>query len=200
MASPRARAQFPQNANSFWQRWWELAQFFSWAALTIVLKRGLLALFLRVFSARCTFRLHCGTPAKYGQNWELGGDMRGIISTVALGMVVALAACAGRAPQPVATVQPQDSMMNCPAIFAEIQSNNNRIQDLGREQGWKVAQNVVAGVAGLAVPILWFGMDWQGAAGTEARALQDRQSYLAMLATQKHCGTAGAVAMAPPKR
>jgi hypothetical protein len=78
-------------------------------------------------------------------------------------------------------------MMNCTAIFAEIQSNNNRIQELGREKGWKVAQNVAAGVAGLVVPVLWFGMDWQGAAGTEARALQDRQSYLAALAAQKHC-------------
>ena len=46
-----------------------------------------------------------------------------------------LSACAGRAPQPVATVQPQDQMLNCTAIFAEIQSNNNRIQELGREQG-----------------------------------------------------------------
>src|SRR6188472_2725003 len=99
-----------------------------------------------------------------------------------------LSACAGRAPQPIATVQPQDQMLNCTAIFAEIQSNNNRIQELGREQGWKVAQNVAAGVAGLVVPVLWFGMDWQGAAGTEARALQDRQSYLAALAAQKHCG------------
>jgi hypothetical protein len=36
--------------------------------------------------------------------------------------------------------------------------------------------------------VLWFGMDWQGAAGTEARALQDRQSYLSALAVQKHCG------------
>jgi hypothetical protein len=103
-------------------------------------------------------------------------------------IAAAVVACAGRAPQPVATVQPQDQMMSCTAIFAEIQSNNNRIQELGREKGWKVAQNVAAGVAGLVVPVLWFGMDWQGAAGTEARALQDRQSYLAALAAQKHCG------------
>jgi hypothetical protein len=94
----------------------------------------------------------------------------------------------GRAPQPVAVVQPQDQMLNCPAIAAEIQSNNNRIQELASEKGWKVAQNVAAGVGGLFIPVLWFGMDWQGAAGTEARALQDRQSYLGALAVQKHCG------------
>jgi hypothetical protein len=107
---------------------------------------------------------------------------------VAVFTAAILSACAGRAPQPVATVQPQDQMLNCTAIVAEIQSNNNRIQELGREQGWKVAQNVAAGVAGVFVPVLWFGMDWQGAAGTEARALQDRQAYLAALAAQKHCG------------
>lgn len=93
----------------------------------------------------------------------------------------------GQSASAVAIVQPQDQMLNCTAIFAEIQSNNNRIQELGKEQGWKVAQNVAAGVAGLVVPVLWFGMDWQGAAGTEARALQDRQSYLSALAVQKHC-------------
>jgi hypothetical protein len=88
----------------------------------------------------------------------------------------------------VATVQPQDQMMNCAAIYAEIQSNNHRIEELGREKGWKTAQNVAAGLGGLVVPVLWFGMDWQGAAGTEARALQDRQSYLGALAVQKRCG------------
>jgi hypothetical protein len=66
--------------------------------------------------------------------------------------------------------------------------NNHRIEELGREKGWKTAQNVAAGVGGLVIPVLWFGMDWQGAAGTEARALQDRQSYLGALAVQKHCG------------
>jgi hypothetical protein len=72
---------------------------------------------------------------------------------------VILSACMGRAPQPVATVQPQDQYMNCTAIFAEIQSNNRRIEELAREKGWKVAQNVAAGAAGLFIPVLWFGMD-----------------------------------------
>ena len=75
-------------------------------------------------------------------------------------------------------------MMDCNAIYAEIQGNNHRIEELGREKGWKTAQNVAAGVGGLVVPVLWFGMDWQGAAGSEARALQDRQSYLGALAVQ----------------
>lgn len=104
------------------------------------------------------------------------------------GVVLALGACAGRAPQPVAVVQPQDSMMDCTAIMAEVQSNNRRIQELADEQGWKTTQNVVAGVAGLVIPVLWLGMDWQGTASKEAAALNSRQQYLGTLAGQRRCG------------
>ena len=96
----------------------------------------------------------------------------------------------GRTPQPVATVQPQDQMMNCTAIYAEVASNNQKIEQLARDNGWKVAQNVAAGVAGFVVPVLWFGMDFQGTADKEAAALQARQQYLGALAVQKHCGAA----------
>jgi len=79
--------------------------------------------------------------------------------------------------------------MDCAAIVAEVDSNNKRVQELASEEGVKVAQNVVAGAAGLFVPILWFGMDWQGAASKEAAALQSRQQYLAVLADNRHCGS-----------
>ena len=81
----------------------------------------------------------------------------------------------------------QDRYANCTAIMAEVNVNNQRISELGSEQGTKVAQNVVAGVAGLFIPILWFGMDFQGAAGTEQASLQARQQYLASLAEER-CG------------
>ena len=58
-------------------------------------------------------------------------------------------------PDPVPVVQPQDRYMNCTAIYAEVRENNRRVRELGR-------QNVAAGVGGLFIPILWFGMDWQG--------------------------------------
>jgi hypothetical protein len=113
--------------------------------------------------------------------------MRGLFSTVAFATAIALTACAGRAPNPVAAVNASDSLMTCYQINAEIAANNQKIQDLAREHGWKVAQNVAAGVAGLVVPVLWFGMDWQGSANIEARALQERQQYLAGLSAQKRC-------------
>src|SRR5215472_16295287 len=99
-----------------------------------------------------------------------------------------LAACAGRAPQPVSVVQAQDRYMDCSAVLAEVQANSQKIQDLGSEEGGKVTQNVAAGVAGLFIWPLWFAMDFQSAAGKEVAALQSRQQYLAVLAEQKRCG------------
>jgi hypothetical protein len=48
---------------------------------------------------------------------------------------IALGACAGRAPQPVAIVQAQDQFSDCAAISAEVQANNNRISELASEKG-----------------------------------------------------------------
>ncbi|MEL6623192.1 MAG: hypothetical protein AAFQ11_09990, partial [Pseudomonadota bacterium] len=76
----------------------------------------------------------------------------------------ALAACAGRAPAPVQIVQAQDNQLNCDQIIAEIRTNNEQLQALATEKGLKVTQAVVAGGAGLVVPVRGVGLDWQGAA------------------------------------
>jgi hypothetical protein len=109
-----------------------------------------------------------------------------ILGIVALG--AALAGCAGRAPAPVAVVQPTDRYMDCTAILAEVGANNERVKQLAADKGLKTTQNVAAGVAGIFIPVLWFGMDFQGTADTEITALQSRQQYLSMLADQKRCG------------
>lgn len=98
---------------------------------------------------------------------------------------IALGACAGRTPQPVAVSQVQDSTMNCAAIQAEIQANTSNISDLSSEEGSKVAQNVAAGVAGIFIWPLWFAMDFQDAAGKEGKALQARNQYLGALALDR---------------
>jgi hypothetical protein len=103
-------------------------------------------------------------------------------------LIVSLGACAGRAPQPVAVVQPQDRFADCAAIQAEVLANNARVQDLGAESGNKVAQNVAAGVGGLFIWPLWFAMDFQGATDKETAALNSRQQYLAVMAEQRRCG------------
>src|SRR5665213_2754229 len=110
--------------------------------------------------------------------------------TLALVICLAATACAGRAPNPVAVVQPTDRFMDCPAIFAEVQANNAKLQELASESGGKVAQNVAAGVVGLVIWPVWFGMDFQGTADKEATALNSRQQYLATLAEQRQCGAA----------
>jgi hypothetical protein len=47
-------------------------------------------------------------------------------------------------------------------------ANNIKVRELAREEGSKVAQNVAARVAGVFIPVLWFGMDFKGAASKES--------------------------------
>jgi hypothetical protein len=116
------------------------------------------------------------------------------------GVVLSLGACAGRAPNPVAVVQPQDRSMDCTAIQAESKSNADKLVGLGKEDGGKVAQNVAAGVAGVFIPVLWFAMDFQNASGKEAQALNARQQYLGTLAEQRctAVGPSGPAQATPP--
>jgi len=76
--------------------------------------------------------------------------------------------CAGRDPQVIATVQPQDVNSDCAMINSEIQANNKRVESLASEQGLKTAQNVAAGVVGIVIWPVLFAMDAKGAAGTDA--------------------------------
>lgn len=107
------------------------------------------------------------------------------MTAMALAAVVFASACAGRAPAPVAVVQPVDETMSCDAIQAEVNANTQRIAELGSEQGAKVAQNVAAGVAGAFLILPFFLMDFQNAAGKEEAALKSRNDYLATLARQR---------------
>ena len=93
--------------------------------------------------------------------------------------------CAGRDAHPVLLSQPQDTVVGCAQINAEMAANNAKIEDLSSEKGAKVAQNVIAGVAGLFIWPLWFAMDFKDAAGAETVALQGRNGYLASLAVDK---------------
>jgi uncharacterized protein YcfL len=121
--------------------------------------------------------------------------MRNGLAVAMLG--IALVGCAGRDPQPIVTVQQQDVYADCTMIRAEIEANNAKVTQLANEQGWKVAQNVGAGVVGLVIWPVWFGMDFKDAAGKEAAALEARQKYLTVLATQR-CAAPPATAQRQP--
>ncbi len=111
----------------------------------------------------------------------------------AMAAAIVLGAWAGRDPQPIATVQPQDQTANCAALTAEIQANNVRFADLAEEQGLKVGQNVAAGVVGIVIWPMWFAMDFKGAASKDVVSLQARQQYLTALATER-CAPAATTA------
>ena len=113
-------------------------------------------------------------------------------------LAIVLVGCAGRDPQPIATVQVQDAYSDCTMIRAEIEANNAKVKQIANEQGWKVAQNIGAGVVGLVLWPVWFGMDFKDAAGKEAAALQARQQYLTTLATER-CAHRAAPPQKPPR-
>jgi hypothetical protein len=107
-------------------------------------------------------------------------------TSTALAAVLLLAACAGRAPQQIAVVQPKDVAMDCTALNAEIAGDATHEADLAKEEGNKRGQNIAAGIGGAILfwPAL-FLMDFQDAAGTERKALESRDQYLATLAAQR---------------
>lgn len=107
--------------------------------------------------------------------------------------------CAGRAPDLVPLVQVTDQNATCDQIIAEAKINNDRITALAKEEGWKVTQNVAAGVVGLMIWPIWFGMDFQDAAGKEGKALSQRNEYLGTLAQQR-CTPPSTTASIPQRR
>jgi hypothetical protein len=113
-------------------------------------------------------------------------------------VVMTLGGCAGRAPNLEPLVQASDQTLTCDQIIAETKINNEKITNLATEQGWKVTQNVAAGVVGLVIWPVWFGMDWQNAAGKEAEALNQRNEYLGTLAKDR-CAPPSTTASLPSK-
>jgi len=57
--------------------------------------------------------------------------VRSKLFSLAVGL--ALSACAGRDPAPVASVQPQDVYADCTMIRAEIEANNAEAKELSDE-------------------------------------------------------------------
>lgn len=110
--------------------------------------------------------------------------MRLILPAISIAGLL-LSGCAGRAPEMVAIVKPEDLHLNCEQISAEIVSNNKRISELTTEQNNTFAQNIVAGAAGAVVPVFLLASDFQNAALKEEVALSQRNQHLAGLAQQR---------------
>ena len=95
-------------------------------------------------------------------------------------------------------VQASDQTLYCDQIIAETKINNDKISTPATEEGWKVTQNVAAGVVGLVIWPVWFGMDWQNAAGKEGQALSQRNEYLGTLAKSR-CAPPSTTASIPDR-
>lgn len=61
-----------------------------------------------------------------------------------------------------------------------------------------MAQNVLMGAAGVFIPVLWFGMDFQDAPGKEGAALKQRNAYLSRLAATR-CAAPGQASLQPSR-
>ena len=108
--------------------------------------------------------------------------------TIAIGLILALAACAGRSPHPVDVVQPADVDLSCESISAELAANNGEIAYLDGEQDKKHAQNAIALVAALfTLGLSLLAADFQEAAKKDSEALVDRNEHLTELATAQGC-------------
>ena len=102
--------------------------------------------------------------------------------------LLVVAACAGRAPSPVATTKAGDKSLTCEAMTAEIKTNNEAAHRLAEEHSNKVGRNVAVTTVGvLLFPPLLFALDLKGAQKTEMHALYNRNSYLARLMRTKNC-------------
>jgi len=63
--------------------------------------------------------------------------MKKIVGAASIVTAMVLSGCAGRGPQPVAVVQPQDRYADCAAIIAEVQANNQKDRRSRRRRGWQ---------------------------------------------------------------
>lgn len=107
---------------------------------------------------------------------------------IILSSIIALNGCAGRAANPVAAIQPNDSRLSCKELVLEININNTSISNLMGEQKRKANNNAVAVGVGAIVffPALFF-MNLKGADKAEALAFQRRNKGLAERHKAKRC-------------
>jgi hypothetical protein len=107
---------------------------------------------------------------------------------LAFGLLIPLAACAGRLPDPIEVEQSADYGLPCTAIDAEMAGNRAKAWHLADREVDRTAQNISVGTLGftLFVPA-YFGFDLSDANARERQALMERNDRLVALRTSRGC-------------
>lgn len=115
-------------------------------------------------------------------------------SVIAASLLLVLAGCAGRSPQPIDVQQSADRSLTCPVIEAEMAGNKARVAQLVKEDDEASDMNITIGAlaAGLFPPAL-LATDVSDAQEVEISALHDRNTHLETLRVHKGCVTANLV-------
>ncbi|MGF1609072.1 MAG: hypothetical protein ACFCUQ_06735 [Kiloniellales bacterium] len=112
-------------------------------------------------------------------------------SIVVLGLsAIALTACMGREPNPVAVQSERDHSLSCLVLEAEREGNWERLRYLRREQDGSEDMNIVVGSFAAAVfPPALVATDVSDAEVVEMRALRQRNDHIENLRVVKGCIT-----------
>ena len=108
------------------------------------------------------------------------------ITTLAVCLI--LASCGGRAANPIMVAQYGDDRRGCEALELEMQQMQDSIQKLMPKTD-KTGKNVALGVTGAFFIIPLFFMDLSQSEQIEVNAYRERYNHLAIIATDKGCGS-----------
>jgi hypothetical protein len=110
------------------------------------------------------------------------------LSVITLCGFVAVSACAGREPHPIATTNATDSQFDCAGITREFEANERSVIAINKEKSGADAKNIAFGVTG--VVLFWpafFLMDPKSPERVEIEALRNRNHVLTDIARTKGC-------------
>lgn len=113
-------------------------------------------------------------------------------------LAVSLAACGGRAANPVAMKQSFDADLSCTQIVAEVEANQRRMQTLKKEDDDRAGHNAAVATIGVilvGLPALAMIDDGE-AQEKEGAAFRVRNKHLAQMAADKECPEAAQLATA----
>ena len=101
-------------------------------------------------------------------------------------VILVVAACGGRSPNPVVSYQPSDHKRSCEALRMEISNNEREINTLLPYED-ATAKNVALGVTGFFFIVPLFFMDFKDAEELEIKALRRRNQWLREVAHNNDC-------------